>query len=171
MIRNQTLRRLLDASIYIIFGMMFITLFTLGPRIEAVINPVVGAFKIDKIWSEIHNGKRYYYIQGAMLKLRGECELTEVIMYAAGGFVDKNAKVIAIDFSPDPAHMDGNLSSRPIGAQYWGPWRLHEPTSPVGPIISISVRHRCHALWNQTQVIFTGLTKDFFLDMEIDLSQ
>lgn len=163
---NNVMRNILRSAIYLIFFMAAIVLFTLGPKIEALINPVIGAFEIERIWQE--GDPKTYMAEGALLKLRGECEPTEIIMWAGGGFNDKNAKVINIDFSPDPIQTNGNLITRPQGSQHWGPWRFTAPKEPLGPIISIVVRHHCHSLWQQSQTIYTGLTSDLFPGMLLD---
>lgn len=167
---NHIMRNALNAAIYLIFAMLAIVLFVLGPKIEALIHPVVGAFKIESVWQEEHDGEIHYYMQGAMLKFRGECEPTEVVMFTDGGLVDANGKIVKIDFEPDPMHITNELISRPEGAQHWGPWRLIPPREPIGPIISLMVRHQCHALWQQSQVIYTGLTKDIFPGLVLDTS-
>jgi hypothetical protein len=158
------MRSVLRAAIYFIFFMLGVVLFTLGPKLEVLMNPVVGAFKIEKIWQE---GNRYF-VEGALLKIRGECEPTEIVMFAGGGFEDKNAKIIKIGFSTDPIQGDSGFVARPKGAQHWGPWELTPPSEPLGPIVSLAVTHRCHSLWHQTQVIYTGLTRDFFPDLTLD---
>lgn len=165
---NQVMRNTLTAAIYLIFFLTAVVLFVLGPRIEVLIHPVVGAFKIEQVWQEEHDGETHYYMQGALLKLRGECEPTEAIMFTDGGLHDPNGKMVGIDFKPDPMHLTNDLIVRLEGAQHWGPWRLIPPEEPIGPIISLMVRHSCHALWQQSQVIYTGLTKEFFPELVLD---
>lgn len=164
MTRNQIMRNTLGGAIYLIFAMMAIVLFTLGPRLETLINPVMGFFEIKNSWREDDN----FFIEGALLKNRGECEPTGIFMYADGGLTDENAKSIRIDFTPDPAHYGPDYTSRPAGAQYWGPWQIIPPAEPIGPVFTIVVTHRCHALWELTQVIYSGLTAEIFPGMLID---
>lgn len=165
---NHVLRNILKSAIYLIFFMAAVVMFTLGPKIEALIHPVVGAFKIEEFWTEEHDGETHYYMQGAMLKLRGECEPKEIVMFANGGLNDENAKIVRLDFEPDPLHVTSNLITRPTGAQHWGPWRMIPPKEPIGPIMSLMIRHQCHSMWQQSQIIYTGLTKDFFPGLRLD---
>lgn len=168
---NTLMRNVLRSAIYLIFFMAAIVLFALGPKIESLISPVIGAFEIEKVWQEKVNGQKQYMVEGAMLKIRGECEPTEIIMWAGGGFADNNAKIVKIDFSPDPVHIDNQLVTRPQGSQHWGPWRLVPPREPLGPILTLVARHRCHSLWQQTQIIYTGLTTEFFPDLVLDTQE
>lgn len=162
--RNAAMRSILRSAIYLIFFMAAIVLFTLGPRIEALISPVIGAFEVEKVWQK--DGE--FFADGALLKLRGECEPTEIVMWTGGGLTDPNAKVVEIDYTRDPNKGTKKLITRPEGSQHWGPWRFIPPDEPIGPIISIIVRHRCHMLWQQSQTIYTGLTRDFFPGMKLD---
>lgn len=167
--KNQIMRNTLIAAVYLIFFMAGIILFTMGPRIEVLLNPVIGAFKIDRIWQEKKDdGKIHYFIQGALLKTRAECSPVEISMFTGGGVSDENAKTVKIIFDEDPINEKGKLVSRPAGDQHWGPWELVPPQEPLGPIIRIVVRHRCHALWEQSQTIFSGLTRDIFPGLDLD---
>ena len=161
---NAMMRSALRSAIYLIFFMTAVVLFTLGPRIEALISPVIGAFEVERTWQD--NGN--FYAEGAMLKLRGECEPTDIVMWTGGGFRDRNAKIVKIDYSPDPMSKSSKFINRPQGSQHWGPWQFISPNEPLGPIISIVVRHKCHSLWQQSQTIYTGLTRDFFPGMTLD---
>lgn len=159
-------RSILHAAIYTIFAMALIVLFTLGPRIEALINPVITAFEIKHSWQE--DGA--YYIDGALIKARGECEPTSVVMYADGGITDENAKIVRIEFplSEDDEGFTEDLLVRPKGSQFWGPWRINPPIEPIGPIFSIVTTHKCHALWSITHVVYNGLTSDIFPGLILD---
>ena len=161
---NSHLRTILNAAIYLIFVMASVVLFTLGPRIEPIINPVIGGFEIKSTWTE--DGS--YFISGALLKNRGECEPRSFHMYANGGAQDSNAKIIRINFDASDNRIGNDLFTRPTGPQYWGPWEIFPPDEPVGPIFSIVVTHRCHALWELSQVIYVGLTEKIFPDVHID---
>lgn len=165
---NRSLNKILTGSVYLIFVLFFIMVFTVGPRIEVLLNPVIGSFQITRSWSEVHeNGKRRYFIRGAMLKIRGECAPVELVMVANGGISDENSKFIKINFDSDPVSSD-HMVTRPSGAQHWGPWEIIPPSEPIGPIVSLFVTHRCHSLWQQTQMIFSGSTTKFFPDLNID---
>lgn len=151
------MRSTLNSAIFLITAMAVTTMFTLGPKIESVINPVVRKFEVRKYWND--GGK--YYIEGIMLKTRNECDLIDISIIAHGGESDENAKKVIVDLIID-------TSFRPAGAQYWGPWEVIPPEEPIGPIFSIVMRHRCHSLWEQTQVVYNGLTSEVFPGMMID---
>lgn len=169
--RNPLLRKILTILTYVIMVMLTIVIFVLGPRIEAAISPVVGAFRVTDIWQDKDpdTGETRYFISGAVLKLRDECVPTSFVMMSGGGFTDPTATVVTIDMHRDPMHQPGKLTSRPSGSQYWGPWRLKPPAEPVGPLLTIMVRHKCHALWELSQQIYTRATADFFPGLEIDI--
>ena len=166
---NHVMRNILTSAIYLIFAMVAVVIFTQGPKIEVLLNPVVGAFEVTEVWQEKGaNGETRYLMQGAMLKLRGECEPLEVVMISNGGIRDQNAKVVRLNFDPDPISEKHRMVTRPAGSQHWGPWELEPPPEPIGPIVSIFVTHRCHSLWQQTQLIFSGQSSMFFPELNID---
>lgn len=162
--RIHLMRRTYNGFIWIIFAMMAISLFVLGPRIESTVYPIVPEFVIDESWKL---GDRYF-VRGHMVKTRPECEPTDVILWAGGGFTDPLAKLIVVDFRPDPYHEGGDLRSRPAGAQEWGPWEVFPPDEPIGPFITITSRHRCHLLWQVPSNIYTGNSELFFPDKILD---
>lgn len=167
--RNAIMRNVLQSAIYLIFFMMSIVLFVLGPKIEALLHPVISGFEIQRIWQEADsNGTMVYFAEGIILKTRGECEPTDVLIYANGGAEDKSSKPVHIETPNDPRDNEHGLIDSPVGAQHWGPWRFYPPSEPLGPIINIAVRHRCHSLWQQTQIIYTGLTNELFPGLELD---
>lgn len=161
---NSIMRTTYNAAIWLITIMLAVVVFTLGPRLEVLINPVIRSFQINNSW--FHDGS--YFIEGTLLKTRGECEPTGIFILANGGFADPNVKVIRFDLSPDPAHYGPELTMRLAGAQYWGPWEVIPPEEPIGPIISIVITHQCHALWELTQVVYSGLTSEVFPGLVLD---
>ena len=162
--RIHLMKRVYNGFIWIIFAMMALSLFVLGPRIESTVYPIVPEFIVDESWKIDDR----YFIKGHMVKTRPECEPTTVSVWAGGGVTDPLAKLISVDFRPDPYHNGDGLRSRPAGAQAWGPWEIFPPEEPIGPIITITSRHRCHVLWQVPSKIFTGSSELFFPDKLLD---
>lgn len=170
-VSNSFLRRVLNVFTYLICLLMLMTMFILGPRIEAQISPVVGAFRVIDIWQDKDpdTQETRYWMSGALVKLREECQPVDFLMMSGGGFNDPTSTIIQFDTSQDPVSQPDRMISRPAGSQYWGPWRMYPPKEPIGPLVTIVVRHRCHGLWQLTQTIYTRATKDFFPGLRIDI--
>lgn len=151
---KNTLMRFVLGALLILFGFTcLIVFFIMGPRLEVLLNPVVVDFKVTRI--EAVQGKTE--IRGVMNKIRGNCEIEEVNIYATSQEGGPNVKFVFTDFS-----QNGEVNNRPEGVQEWGPWELHPPEKPIGPIITISSLHHCHNLWSVRTILWTGLTKDIF---------
>jgi hypothetical protein len=151
---KNTLMRFTLGVLLIIFGFTcLVAFFILGPRLETVLNPVVVNFKITEIQAE--PGKTE--IRGVLNKLRGNCEIEEVNIYAASPEEGPNAKFVISDFS-----RNVEVRNRPAGTQEWGPWILYPPEKPIGPIITISSLHHCHNLWSVRTDLWSGLTSEVF---------
>lgn len=167
---NQSMRTTLNVSMYIILILAVVATFMVGPRAEVLLNPPIGGFEILKRWQEEGPNGKEYFISGALLKNRGECEPIEIVMTSGGGISDENSRTVRLDFSKDPSSISApfQYTSRPEGAQHWGPWRVFPPTEPIGPIISLYVRFRCHALWTITQQVYVGPTVSIFPGLNID---
>ena len=47
---NHAMRNILTSAIYLIFAMVAVVIFTLGPKIEILLNPVIGASEVTEVW-------------------------------------------------------------------------------------------------------------------------
>ena len=103
---------------------------TLAQWIEHEYQPVIADFQVNEI---IHAEDGSIAISGSMRKVRN-CEM--VGLYAFSG-----ARTLLIGFE------DGQVGSRPLGVQSWGPWRLRPDT---GAPLRIYSSHRCHPFWLST---------------------
>lgn len=140
----QTLLTLLFFTCTVVF-------FVVGPKAELLFNPVITDFQV----TDIVPGVGQTVIKGVMDKRRGECVRIGLSITASGGPGHDLARIVTVG------------SARPntdqaVGAQYWGAWILDVPEKPIGPIITISVVHRCHILWDLNTILWTGPTKDIF---------
>lgn len=162
---------LLKFSMTLIFVLVLIVLFIIGPRIESVLYPIVPDFRVEKHWTQ--NGR--YFVSGSMVKDRPECDPKDISMFAGGGTGDVNSKPIFIDFKADIYHVNSSieeetqiLRTRPAGAQKWGPWELFPPSEPVGPIITVTALHHCHMLWSTPSTLAILGSSDVFPDKFLD---
>lgn len=139
-------------------GLAGISFFYLGPHIESRLFPVVPTFRVTDIQHMPDGSAR---VSGVMLKAfgRGHCE--PVSIDAMTTAQDEPTKRVHIEFEPVPGQQ---WVARPEGMQHFGPWLLHPPEPPIGPIILIEAVHRCHVLWPVRQVLYEGLSSDFFPD-------
>jgi hypothetical protein len=130
-----------------------VTFFIVGPKLESVLNPVVSDFKII----DIDASPERTIVQGVLTKNRGECVIESLNVAISADPNDPNAKMASVNFSTDNVVHD-----RPAGSQYWGPWELKAPSQPLGPVVTITSRHRCHVLWEVETLLWSGLTSQLF---------
>ena len=157
------MQKLYNWALSVIGIMTVFIIFYVGPRVETLMFPVVTDFKIEHI-KKLRDGSTE--ISGIMLKQRGECEpvpgsLTAFTEYFVNDD-DHPSKEVHIRLEP----LD-KWNSRPQGSQYWGPWLLTPPVPPLGPLLVIRIKHRCHPFWDTDTVLYSGPTKDFFTQKEI----
>jgi len=158
--KNIVMHKLLIFFMYLIISMMMIILFFFGPRIEVVIFPVISDFAVTEI-SEVDNR---YFIKGVLYKNRGECAPKELNIYVGDQTPGADPeKIVIVDLKPDPiGRENGELRTRSSGSQFWGPWEIFPPDLPLGPIITFSIIHQCHFAWQTQQILYRGVTSDFF---------
>lgn len=131
----------------------------IGPRLEVLISPVVSSFTITDI---IHEPDGSAIIRGTMFKALGRDHCVPVSVQAHTTDEAEPAKRVTIEFEPTGNSVE--WVTRPSGAQTFGPWQLHPPDPPIGPVFLLAVTHDCHFLWNTTQTLYAGQSADFFPD-------
>lgn len=150
------LRKLTRFMAFVAMALAAVSFFFAGPHIESRLFPVVPTFRITDIEHMPDGSAR---IHGVMLKAfgRGHCE--PVSLSAMTTEQGQPTKRVSIEFEP----LDGQQwIARPEGSQEFGPWVLHPPQPPIGPIILIEAVHRCHFLWPVRSTLYEGLSEDFF---------
>lgn len=157
--RLVVLRRAQRILNWICMGAAAIVVFYTAPRLESLLYPVVPLFDVSEI---VHQPDGSATIRGVMIKAHGRdhCIPESITAYTAEG--DLPAQRIQIDFEPIDDDRPHRWEVRPAGAQTFGPWRLHRPIPPIGPVVRIQVTHRCHALWGVTQILYDGPSADLF---------
>ena len=82
-------------------------------------------------------------IEGKVNKVR-DCKLLKINAFTPEG------RKLAINFLDKP--IEENLSTRPVGIQFWGPWELFNQNNTS---ISIFITHSCSVFWSQTSKLTT----------------
>ena len=161
----MTMSRLYNVAQFIILVMVTIVIFTVGPRVETLLFPVITRFEIPSgaIFKHPDGSTE---ISGILVKARGECEPVQgsltVFTEEFNNDTTHPAKEIRVEFEPGD-----KWNSRPAGSQYFGPWRLVPPGPPLGPALMIRIKHKCHPFWETETVLYQGLTEDFFTNTQI----
>ena len=107
---------------------------------EYVFFPVVKNFHLTSI-ERVDN---YIVMQGYMRKVRN-CRYVGV---SAEGITPSGRVDLPLRFL-DSAIVNDN-TTRPLGTQNWGPWRVVIPTVPnISTVVLYSV-HSCHLAWETT---------------------
>lgn len=157
--RQSLLRFVTRMMVWLGAALSVVVFFSIGPRLEVLLSPVVPVFDITDIE---HREDGTAVIGGFLMKAAGRSHCAPVFVTAYTTDYVNPDKVIQMDFEPPPSG-DGHIwSNRPSGAQEFGPWLLAPPSPPIGPVIILTVTHDCHALWNTTQVLYTGKSDEFF---------
>ena len=82
-------------------------------------------------------------IEGKVNKVR-DCKLLEINAFTPEG------RKLSINFPGKP--IEENLSTRPVGIQFWGPWELFNQNNTS---INIFITHSCSVFWSQTSKLIT----------------
>ncbi len=82
-------------------------------------------------------------IEGKVNKVR-DCKLLEINAFTPEG------RKLSINFPGKP--IEENLSTRPVGIQFWGPWELFNQNNTS---INIFITHSCSVFWSQTSKLTT----------------
>lgn len=156
----MTKYKLLNILQYVIFVMLAVIFFAVGPVVEKMLFPVITKFEIPREAIE-HLPDGSARISGVLIKARGTCDPVEGSLIAfTDEFINSDerpAKAVRLIREPNT-----EWHSLPPGSQYFGPWVLVPPGRPLGPALIIRIRHRCHPFWETETTLYTGLTSDFF---------
>lgn len=155
----SVLRTLVDAMIWFAMLLMAVSLFYIGPRLEAALFPVIPSFVVERI-ENLEDGNTR--ISGVLYKAFGRehCYPESITAYATGG--DADTRIVGIVIRAEPEHRALLNSNMPAGAQEFGPWTMVRPQTSFGPLIIIQITHRCHFLWSTTTRIYEGLSSEVF---------
>lgn len=161
----MTMIRVYQLAQFIILGMLIFVFFLVGPVIERTLLPVITKFEIAAVEQPFRNDGAAR-ISGVLVKARGHCTPVPGSLVAyTDQYVSTEeypVKQIRIDLSEADI-----WDTRPAGSQYFGPWILIPPGPPLGPSVIIRIKHRCHPFWETETTLHTGLTSDFFRNIQI----
>ena len=157
--------KMLNIFRYVIFLMLIVVFFNVGPRIEKTFFPVISKFEIPvEAITKLTNGGVEF--SGVLVKTRGQCEpVPGSLTVFSDEFVSNvqtPAKEVKIQIE-----SSNRWFTRPEGAQFFGPWTLTPPVPPLGPSLIIRMQHQCHPFWKTESVLYVGLTSDFFTQDQI----
>jgi len=94
---------------------------------------------VDVPSTHLEGTSTYYTLSGTLDKHR-DCRFIELVAYV-------NGQQAPIQF------LDAKVPySRVVGLQTFGPWEI-DTTPASGDLISVTVRHSCHSLWEHTRQI------------------
>ena len=107
--------------------------------------PVIEDFRVRSVEAD----GEFIVIAGDMVKAR-DCDFVSLSFYAGDPEEPKLMRErLDVAFLDQP--VDADVTREP-GRQIWGPWRLHQPRTAIGPRVFMRVTHRCHPFWNTSAV-------------------
>jgi hypothetical protein len=153
--KMSTMRVVARWSTYLAASLVAIATYTMVPRVETYLYPVISYFQIDEVKVQPDGST---IISGVMSKNAGRahCVIQDLNVFATDRI--NPAKHVIVEV----LHPDAGVRHRPAGPQTFGPWRLVAPEPPIGPAVEFRVVHRCHFLWHNEQVLTVMPTSTIF---------